>query len=632
MTIVSNSPSIHTLESGFDLSFFTTGNFTSWCQDFNLNFLQIAYAARINILSSIKAAGSGHIGTSFSSIESILVSRRLLSEWKSEEPELETIFFSSKGHDAPAIYVAMHADGEISDDLLFRLRRLNGLPGHPEIDTPGIPTNTGSLGMGISKAKGFVYANRLKSVESRVIVLLGDGELQEGQIWESLPGAARDNLKELTIIVDANEIQSDTWVSKTSPIGNLRSRVEGCGWKFLECDGHDLNSLNRVLIRKQDAPTFIVANTIKGAGVNSMMAFASEGKFYKFHSGSVDDSNYNASISELLLRMHHEVLPNQKLESGKELSFESDQLPKSRPDSLVTSWSKLLSAAMMDNAELVILDADLSYDTGTYLAREDFPKRYIQTGIAEQDMVSIAGTLALSGFTPIIHSFATFLSMRPTEQIFNNLTERTRVIYCGFLAGLIPAAPGFSHQAVTDVGIFLSLPNIDIIEPSCTGELEAALNFAITSSRSTYIRINSVGTPDAKTLKTLKPGFGIQRRGGSDIALIASGTTLLIQALEAAELLSVEGVEVSVYSYPFLGSTPEQAFQSSLENYSHILVLENHLPALGNFRSFKEALTSIKVTRIGLEELPKNGRNDEVLAYHNLNAESIFLLAKEATT
>jgi transketolase C-terminal domain/subunit len=106
---------------------------------------------------------------------------------------------------------------------------------------------------------------------------------------------------------------------------------------------------------------------------------------------------------------------------------------------------------------------------------------------------------------------------------------------------------------------------------------------------------------------------------------------LLIQALEAAELLSVEGVEVSVYSYPFLGSTPEQAFQLSLENYSHILVLENHLPSLGNFHSFKDALTSIKVTRIGLEELPKNGRNDEVLAYHNLNAESIFRLAKEAT-
>lgn len=629
MTQVNISPSIHTLDSGFDLTYFTTGNFTSWYKDFNLNFLKIAYAARINILSAIKAAGSGHIGTSFSSIESILFSRKLLSEWRFSEPELETVFFSSKGHDAPAIYAAMHAEGVINDDLLFRLRRMGGLPGHPEIDTPGIPTNTGSLGMGISKAKGFVYANRLKNVESRVIVILGDGELQEGQIWESLPGAARDNLNEITIVVDANEIQSDTWVAKTSPLGDLKSRVEGCGWQFLECDGHSLDSLGSVLTRKQSVPTFIVANTVKGAGINSMMAFATQGKFYKFHSGSLDDSNYNSSIKELLLRMGRQIPPNQQFASGVELNFESDNAPKSRPESLVASWSKLLSDTMTKNSDLIILDADLSYDTGTYLARERFPNRYIQAGIAEQDMVSIAGTLALSGLTPIVHSFATFLSMRPTEQIFNNLTERTRVIYCGFLAGLIPAAPGFSHQAVTDVGIFLSLPNIDVIEPSCIGELEEALSFATASSRSTYIRINSVGSPIAKTQLVFQPGVGVPRRRGSDLAIIVSGTTMLTQALEAAALLSSDDIEVSIFSYPFLGSRPEESFLSTMEGYSHIFVLENHLPALGNFHCFQESFTSATVTRIGIDELPKNGRNDEVLAYHTLNAESIFRLIKK---
>jgi len=623
-----NSPSIHTLVSGLNLTYFKASCFTKWYGDFNANFLQISYAARINILSSIKAAGSGHIGTSFSSIECILIARKLLTEWKEDQPKLETVFLSSKGHDAPAIYAAMHAQGDIKDELLFRLRRLNGLPGHPEIDTPGIPTNTGSLGMGISKAKGFVYANRIKKLDSRVIVLLGDGELQEGQIWESLPGAARDNLNEITVIVDANQIQSDTWVSKTSPLGDLKSRVEGSGWKFLECDGNDLDSLTSVINKEQELPTFILAKTIKGAWVNSMMSFSGEGKFYKYHSGSLDDSNYDAAISELLLRMEKNIHPTLKVDAAPDLNMESDQSPKLRPESFVTAWSEILLAKMEQHSEVVVLDADLSFDTGTYLAREKFPERYIQAGIAEQDMVSVAGTLALSGITPIVHSFATFLSMRPTEQVFNNLTERTRIIYCGFLAGLIPAAPGFSHQAVTDVGIFLSLPKIDVIEPSCIGELKASLEFALASRKSTYIRVNSIGNPEISAQIDFKPGVGIRRRLGGEIALIVSGATMLAQADEAAELLSADGVEASIYSYPFLGSKLEKNFLISLEGYSRIVVLENHLPALGNFQAFKEALPSKNVIRIGIDELPKNGRNDEVLAFHKLNAEKLARFAK----
>ena len=358
MTDTNISPSIHTLDSGFGLTFFPAVSFASWSEDFEANFLRITYAARINILSSIKAAGSGHIGTSFSSIESIIVSRNLLSEWKHRQQNLETVFFSSKGHDAPAIYAAMHADGELSDDKLFHLRRLGGLPGHPEIDTPGIPTNTGSLGMGISKAKGFVYANRLRDVDSRVIVLLGDGELQEGQIWESLPGAVRDNLNEITVIVDGNAIQSDTWVTETSPLGDLRLRVEGSGWKFLECNGHDLHSLESVIKRKQDSPTFVLARTTKGAGINSMMSFAPDGKFYKFHSGSLDDSNYSHSVNELLARMQHDFSPNLHFDAAKALSIEPDHNPKSRPESFVTAWSELLPEAMKKHPELVILDAD----------------------------------------------------------------------------------------------------------------------------------------------------------------------------------------------------------------------------------------------------------------------------------
>src|ERR1700742_4203670 len=166
----------------------------------------LADANRINALSSIMEAGSGHIGTSFS-VADILAWLHL------EVLEADDVCFSSKGHDAPAVYAALAGVGKIEFDLLHRLRRMGGLPGHPDIAAvPAVQTNTGSLGMGISKAKGFARAARLAGARRRVFVVTGDGELQEGQFWESLGQAASEGFSEITAIVDHNKLQSDTWV------------------------------------------------------------------------------------------------------------------------------------------------------------------------------------------------------------------------------------------------------------------------------------------------------------------------------------------------------------------------------------------------------------------------------------
>ncbi|MEI9964325.1 MAG: 1-deoxy-D-xylulose-5-phosphate synthase N-terminal domain-containing protein [Caulobacteraceae bacterium] len=141
--------------------------------------------ARLNALYMIATAGSGHIGSSFSSMD--LFAHLQLNEI---DPAKGDVFFSSKGHDAPGLYAVMMAVGLLDEGLIHRLRRLDGLPGHPDVGTKGIVANTGSLGMGISKAKGFVLAARLKGTPIKVAVVTGDGELQEGQIWESLVSAA----------------------------------------------------------------------------------------------------------------------------------------------------------------------------------------------------------------------------------------------------------------------------------------------------------------------------------------------------------------------------------------------------------------------------------------------------------
>jgi len=600
----------------------------------------IANACRLNILSSIKAAGSGHIGTSFSSIDLILAVNEFLdrSPGFPIERNPNGIFFSSKGHDAPAIYAAMHFMGEIQDSELFTLRRLKGLPGHPEVFTPGIPTNTGSLGMGISKGKGFVAARRILGKGGKVIVLLGDGELQEGQIWEALPTAARDAMGELVVIVDGNKIQSDTWSNNVSPHGDLSKRIEGAGWNYRECNGHNIAEIQELLTETNSTskPTFIYANTVKGAGVQFMSDFPKSGKFYKFHSGSISDELYESACDELLYRVENKINPTVAISTSQTSKVIVNQsvpeaepfLPKPRPASLISIWAYLLAEFMLNDSRIIALDADLSYDTGTYVARELFLERYIQCGISEQDMVSIAGTLALSEFRPIVHSFATFLTMRPTEQIFNNATELTDILYMGFLAGIIPSPPGFSHQAVNDVEVMSSIPGMVIVEPACETEMRAGYSVGINSKAPTYMRVGSVGYLSPIEMKAAEMGELNLRRTGTDIAIITSGPTMTIESLGAAEILLEKGVKCAVFTYPFISSNPTVKTVAKLKEFQSIVVIENFNPSRATFFRIAQAIspeTNIAVHRFGLEGIPKSGWNEEVLREVRLDSNSISL-------
>jgi transketolase len=230
-----------------------------------------AALARINTLYMIAGAWSGHIGTSFSSIE--IMSWLFLNELRDlgNGPHDCDIFFSSKGHDAPALYSVLIGLGLLPADKLHQLRRLGGLPGHPHVETPYIQANTGSLGMGISKAKGMALANRLAGRPRRIFVLTGDGELQEGQFWESLGSAANMGLGEIVAIIDHNKIQSDAWVRKVSDLGDIEAKLSAFGWHVSRCDGHDLRALERTfraLDAVADRPKVIIADTVKGRGVS----------------------------------------------------------------------------------------------------------------------------------------------------------------------------------------------------------------------------------------------------------------------------------------------------------------------------------------------------------------------------
>src|SRR5215510_714244 len=233
----------------------------------------LADICRVNTLYAIMNAGSGHIGSSFSSMDLITwLWTEELRDVNSGAPGAD-IYFSSKGHDVPALYALLIALEKLDFDLLHRLRRLGGLPGHPDVETPFIATNTGSLGMGISKAYGMARARRFTRRGGRIVVMTGDGELQEGQIWESLQPVANEKLGEITVIVDHNKYQSDSTVAAVSDLGDIEQKFRAFGWAVRRVNGHDFAALAAALADLQaltNQPGVIIADTIKGRGVSFM--------------------------------------------------------------------------------------------------------------------------------------------------------------------------------------------------------------------------------------------------------------------------------------------------------------------------------------------------------------------------
>ena len=235
----------------------------------------IADLCRINTLFMIMQAGSGHIGSSFSSTDIITwLWTEELNDPNGTGKDAD-VYFSSKGHDAPALYSLLIAMEKLDFALLPKLRQLNGLPGHPDVSTPYIATNTGSLGMGISKAYGMARANRYSGRKGRIVVMTGDGELQEGQIWESLQPAANERLSDIIVIVDHNKFQSDTAVAAVSDLGPLEEKFRAFGWEVRRGDGHDFRVLSEAFAHfatVTDKPKVFIADTIKGKGVSFVEA------------------------------------------------------------------------------------------------------------------------------------------------------------------------------------------------------------------------------------------------------------------------------------------------------------------------------------------------------------------------
>jgi transketolase len=597
-----------------------------------------AALARINTLYMIAGAWSGHIGTSFSSIE--IMSWLFLNEIRDlDQGDDECdIFFSSKGHDAPALYNVLIGLGLLDEDLLHQLRRLKGLPGHPHIETPYVQANTGSLGMGVSKAKGMALANRLAGKERRIFVLTGDGELQEGQFWESLGTAATRELGEIVAIIDHNKIQSDTWVQEVSPLGDLEAKFRAFGWHVSRCDGHDVAAIERTLRALDsvtDRPKAIIADTVKGKGVSFMEGpTLKPGELYAYHSGAPKEEAYTAGLTELLAAANKHFA---ELGLGSVATEKTTRNPRREPrttENLIAGYEQALVRQGDRHKNLVVLDADLIKDCGLVSFAKKYPDRFIECGIAEQDMVSMAGGLARRGALPIVHSFACFLSARPNEQIYNQCSEGTKVIYVGSLAGLIPGGPGHSHQSVRDISALRGVAHLSLVEPALEAEVQSLLDYAVHSAPdSMYIRLVSVKWPVPFAYPhqhKVEPGRGWVVRDGSDAVVFGYGPWLLANAFEAAEEVEQSsGASVRLVNLPWLNRVDPRWLREVIGGRRYILTLDNHYLKGGQGEMLATAIAELaleptpRILRVGVQALPECGTNDEVLAHHKLDVASL---------
>lgn len=224
----------------------------------------------------VTAAGSGHPGGSLSSTDIITALYFQVMKHRANDPKWpgRDRFILSKGHCAPILYAALARSGYFPVEDLLNLRKIDcHLQGHPDMNkTVGVEISSGSLGQGLSISIGMALAMRLDGLPGRIFTLMGDGETQEGEVWEAAMAAAHYSLDNLTAIVDKNGLQIDGFTKDVMNVEPLAAKFEAFGWSTREIDGHDFEELVDALESSRDAkgPVAIVAKTVKGKGVSFM--------------------------------------------------------------------------------------------------------------------------------------------------------------------------------------------------------------------------------------------------------------------------------------------------------------------------------------------------------------------------
>ncbi len=475
-------------------------------------------------LICLAAAGSGHAGGTLSVMDltaALYLHAAHLDPLNPHWKNRDRIVWSA-GHKAPSLYLGLGMAGFYDIKDVVTLRKLGSpFQGHPHwLKLPGVEVSTGSLGQGLSIAVGFALGLRLdKNTGSKVFCIMGDGEQQEGQIWEAVMEAGHYNLDNLVAVVDRNRLQIDGWVKDVMNIEPLRSKYLSFGWHVIEIDGHNMEQIVSAFDEARSVkgkPTVILADTVKGKGVDFMENVAGwHGK-----TPSIDEMTKGLRqlgmeklpAAEMLEQARkfqeraEEQLAAKMPRFGRDYWWNVDEMMRVEMQPTRKGFGTALQERGGDERVVCVgLDISGSITISDFYAKNPERKdRWLSVGIAEQSAVCVAAGLAREGKIPVLGTYGTFASGRCLDQIRTTVCYgELNVLIAGAHGGVSVGPDGATHQALEDLFQICGLPNMNVAVPCDTVETRKAtehLLFAIQGPK--YIRFAREATPIVTTAET----------------------------------------------------------------------------------------------------------------------------------
>ncbi|MYB50863.1 MAG: transketolase [Acidobacteriia bacterium] len=597
---------------------------------------------RIHSVRSTTEAGSGHPTTCASAAEIMTALFFDAMRYDPRDPASEEndVFILSKGHAAPVLYAAWSEVGYIAEDELLNLRRIDSdLEGHPPTTLPFVDVATGSLGQGLSVGVGMAHACRLDGNDRRIWVLLGDGEVAEGSVWEAASMAANDGLGNLIATVDVNRLGQSAPTMLQHDMEAYRTRWEAFGWETLVVDGHDIQALIEAYAKARESvgqPTVILAKTYKGRGIPC--AEDKDGWHGKpIPKGELADETLE-SLQAQLTGTRFEWTPNLPPPgNGRRAEPAQVEAPPYRPGGPVVATRQAYGAALealaRADSRVVGVDGDVGNSTFTTDIGKVDPGRLLQCYIAEQNLVGVAMGLACRGKIPFASSFACFLA-RGYDFMRLAAISSTNIKLVGTHAGVSIGEDGASQMGLEDLAMACAEPNYTVFYPSDATSAWRAIELAAGIDGPVYVR-----TSRPKTEILYGPdevfevgGSKVLRSSAADsVAIVGAGVTLY-EALKAADELAAEGIQARVIDLfsvqPIDRATLAQA---ALECGGKIITVEDHYAHGGVGSAVLAALAEedARVRQLAVRGIARSGKPDELLDRFGISARHIAAAARD---